>query len=101
MIFEQSLRQIKWSQLEISQMYLQGVRETLDCLRRRPMFDLCSAFDNFTSDIDVNEPQIDRDFITNFLAPYFSGLPREQLAAKVAEVISSEQARHAIGHRPR
>jgi hypothetical protein len=65
------------------------------------MFDLHSAFENFSADFDVKEPSIDRDFITNFLLPYFRGLPREELAAKVAEVIALEQSQRSLGQRPR
>ena len=65
------------------------------------MFDLHSAFENFSADFDVKEPSIDSDFITNFLLPYFRGLPREELAAKVAEVIALEQSQRRLGQRPR
>jgi len=61
------------------------------------MLDLHSAFENFSPDLEVKEPQIDSDFITNFLMPYFRDLPREQLAAEVAEVISFDQTRRAPG----
>lgn len=63
------------------------------------MLDLISAFEDFSPDLDVAEPQIDSDFITDFLQPYFGNLPREQLAAKVAEVIA--QGSHEIFARPR
>ena len=41
------------------------------------MLDLQMAFDDFWPELDVKEPTIDSDFITNFLLPYFSDLPRE------------------------
>ena len=47
------------------------------------MLDLQMAFDDFWPELDVKEPAIDSDFITNFLLPYFSDLPREQLAAQI------------------
>lgn len=61
------------------------------------MLDLHSAFENFAPDLEVKEPQIDSDFITNFLMPYFRDLPREQLAAEVAELISLEKTRRPCG----
>ncbi|MFO1133538.1 MAG: hypothetical protein U1E16_16190 [Hyphomicrobiales bacterium] len=61
------------------------------------MLDLHSAFENFAPDLEVKEPQIDGDFITNFLMPYFRDLPREQLAAAVAEMISLDQRPRAPG----
>lgn len=54
------------------------------------MIDLHTAFQDFAFDIDAKEPEIDRDFITAFLLPYFQDLPRAELEAKVAEVISRE-----------
>ena len=33
------------------------------------MFDLLSIFENFPPDLDVREPLVDSDFITNFLQP--------------------------------
>jgi hypothetical protein len=59
------------------------------------MLDLQSAFADFASDIEANEPSIDRDFITAFLLPYFSNLPREQLAAMLEEIIALEQDKPA------
>ena len=63
------------------------------------MFDLLSIFENFPPDLDVRESPVDSDFITNFLQPYFHDLPREVLAAKLAELIALDQ-RNA-GHRCR
>ena len=66
------------------------------------MLDLLSAFDDFSPDLDMAEPpEVDGDFITDFLLPFFRDLPREQLAAKVAEVIHIEQDRLVTGSRPR
>lgn len=65
------------------------------------MLDLQLAFRNFSPDIEISEPSVDSDFITDFLRPYFQDLPREQLAAKVAEVIAIEQSRQAFTARPR
>jgi hypothetical protein len=65
------------------------------------MLDLQLAFRNFSPDIEISEPSVDSEFITDFLCPYFQNLPREQLAAKVAEVIAVEQARQALAARPR
>ena len=61
------------------------------------MLNLHSAFENFCPDLEVKEPQIDSDFITNFLMPYFRDLPREQLAAEVADMISLDRARRPPG----
>lgn len=55
------------------------------------MLNLHSAFKDFPPDIDLKEPSIDRDFITAFLLPYFGNLPREELAAKLEEIIATEQ----------
>lgn len=55
------------------------------------MLNLHSAFENFPLDVDLKEPSIDRDFITAFLLPYFGNLPREELAAKLEEIIATEQ----------
>ena len=55
------------------------------------MFDLISVFENFPPDLDVGELPVDGDFITNFLQPYFHDLPREVLAAKVADLIALDQ----------
>lgn len=57
------------------------------------MLNLQTAFDDFLPELEVREPEIDNDFITNFLLPYFHDLPREQLAAKVAEIISQDRIR--------
>lgn len=65
------------------------------------MLDLHSAFEHFSPDNEAREPQIDRDFITNFLMPYFRDLPREQLAAEVAQVILLDQARRNPGSQAR
>ena len=65
------------------------------------MLDLQLAFHNFSPDIDITEPSVDSDFITDFLCPYFQDLPREQLAAKMVEIIAFEQARQAFARRPR
>jgi hypothetical protein len=65
------------------------------------MLDLQLAFRNFSPDIDIVEPSVDSDFITDFLCPYFQDLPREQLAAKVAEIIAFEQARQIFAMRRR
>ena len=65
------------------------------------MLDLQTAFENFSPDLDLMEPSIDTDFITNFLLPYFHGLPREQLEAKLAEIISLEKERSPVPHRAR
>lgn len=54
------------------------------------MMDLHSAFRNFSPEIDAKELGIDSAFITDFLVPYFRDLPREQLEAKLAEIISRE-----------
>ena len=65
------------------------------------MLDLHSAFEDFSPDIDLLEPSIDSAFITNFLQPYFRDMPREQLEAKLAEIISLEQDRTAAAFRQR
>lgn len=65
------------------------------------MLDLHSAFQNFSADIELLEPSIDSDFITNFLQPYFHDMPREQLEAKLAEIISLERDRTAAAFRRR
>ena len=65
------------------------------------MLDLLTAFEDFAPEMEVKEPSIDREFITDFLLPYFHDLPREQLAAKVAEIISMEQVRQASALRLR
>lgn len=65
------------------------------------MFDLHTAFEDFTFDLDVAEPAIDHEFITAFLMPYFQNLPREELEAKVAEIISREIGKLAATERPR
>ena len=65
------------------------------------MLDLLSAFDDFAPELEAKEPSIDSEFITDFLLPYFHGLPREALAAKVAEVIALEQSRQHPGLRTR
>jgi len=65
------------------------------------MLDLHSAFRNFSPDIEAKEPEIDSDFITDFLLPYFKNLPREQLEAKVAEIISRDLARTSVASRLR
>ena len=66
------------------------------------MPDLLSAFDGFAPDLDATEPPaVDGEFIVNFLLPFFHDLPREQLAAKVAEIIHLEQHRLGAGSRPR
>ena len=66
------------------------------------MLDLLSAFDDFSPDLDMAEPpEVDGEFITDFLLPFFRDLPREPLAAKVAEVIHFEQDRLVTGSRPR
>jgi hypothetical protein len=57
------------------------------------MLDLLSAFDDFAPDLEERDSSVDSDFITDFLQPYFHDLPREALAAKVAEVIAVEQCR--------
>lgn len=54
------------------------------------MMTLLTAFEDFAPDSDTFEPAVDSEFITNFLQPYFGDMPREQLAAKVAEVISGD-----------
>lgn len=63
------------------------------------MLNLHTAFDGFLPDIELAEPEIDSEFITDFLLPYFHDLPREQLAAKVAEIISRDRCRPVL--RPR
>lgn len=65
------------------------------------MLDLHSAFRNFSPEIEAKDSEIDSDFITNFLLPYFRDLPREQLAAKVAEIISEDLGRTAAAPRLR
>lgn len=55
------------------------------------MLDLHSAFNDFMPEIELAEPSVDRDFITNFLLPYFRHLPRETLEAELAAIISREQ----------
>ena len=57
------------------------------------MLTLLSAFDDFAHGVDAKEPAIDNDFITDFLLPYFHDLPREAIAAKVAEIIAQDQSR--------
>lgn len=66
------------------------------------MLDLQWAFDNFPPDldIDISEPCVDSDFITDFLQPYFQHMEREQLAAALAEVIAREEVRHMPSPRP-
>jgi len=59
------------------------------------MLSLHAAFDDFSPEIDAKELSVDGDFITDFLMPYFHDLPREELAAKVAEVILFEQSKHS------
>lgn len=56
------------------------------------MFDLHSAFESLQLDNDILESSIDPDFITRFLLPYFQDLPREQLEAKLAEIIALEKS---------
>ena len=51
------------------------------------MFDLSSALQHIPLE-DIELP-VDPEFIANFLRPYFPDIPAEELAAKVAEVISS------------
>ena len=63
------------------------------------MLNLQTAFDEFLPEFDVAEPEIDSEFITDLLLPYFHDLPREQLAAKVAEIISRDRCRPVL--RPR
>lgn len=66
------------------------------------MLDLMTAFEDFCPELDVQEPLVDGDFITNFLQPYFNELPRELLAAKVAEVIAQglhDRHEALVGHR--
>ena len=65
------------------------------------MLKLFSTFDDFAPDIETKEPSIDSDFITDFLQPYFRELPREELAAKVAEIIALEQGRRSAALRLR
>ncbi len=66
------------------------------------MLDLLSAFDGFSPEFDIAEPTaVDGEFITEFLSPYFRDLPRDLLAAKVAEIIHLEQHRTTLGGRPR
>ena len=65
------------------------------------MLDLHSAFADFLPDIDVADTPIDRDFITAFLLPYFHDLQREDLAAKLDEIIADELQRVAVDHFPR
>ena len=65
------------------------------------MLDLHSAFENFSPDVDLLEPSIDFDFITNFLLPYFHDMRREQLEAKLTEIISLERDRTAAAFRQR
>jgi hypothetical protein len=65
------------------------------------MLNLLTAFENFAPDIEVKEPSIDSDFITDFLLPYYRDLPREALAAKVAEIIAVEKSRRQTARRPR
>jgi len=65
------------------------------------MFNLQSAFDDFAPCIEVRDPVIDSDFITAFLLPHFHDIPREELAAKLAEIIKSERAKPVSGPRRR
>lgn len=57
------------------------------------MLNLHSAFAEFAPDVEMKDPGVDRDFITEFLLPYFHDLPREELAAKVAEIIALDEQR--------
>lgn len=65
------------------------------------MLDLHAAFRNFSPDLDMNmkESAIDNEFITDFLMPYFKDLPRDQLAAKVAEIIDRDLDRTTLRFR--
>ena len=65
------------------------------------MLNLHSAFADFSFDVDLKEPDVDRDFITEFLLPYFHDLPREELAAKVAEIIALDEQKGALPARRR
>lgn len=51
------------------------------------MFDLSSVLEHISLE-DIELP-VDAEFIENFLRPHFPDIPPEELAAKVAEVISS------------
>lgn len=57
------------------------------------MWDLQRAFEDFPLEIDLGEPAIDSEFITDFLQPYFRNMTREQLAAQLAEIIAGEHVR--------
>ena len=65
------------------------------------MFDLHSAFESLQLDNDILESSIDPDFITRFLLPYFQDMPREQLEAKLAEIVALEKVRAAAAFRRR
>jgi|GEM_PF-6202641 len=52
---------------------------------------LDSAFEGFPVECDRAEPSVDTDLIADFLLPYFDNLPREELVAKVREIIALAQ----------
>ena len=61
------------------------------------MLDLSSILEHISLE-DADIP-IDHAFIANFLAPFFPDIPPDELAAKVAEVITAERMkRHGACH---
>lgn len=57
------------------------------------MLDLLSTFERFSPDIDVADAGVDGAFIVDFLKPFFAEVPREKLAATLAEVVLVDQRR--------
>lgn len=61
------------------------------------MFDLDVVLEQIPPE-DIDMP-IDVEFISSFLGPFFPNMPPADLAAKVAEVVSSERLKDSAPYR--